>query len=488
MSSAKRKGQGSSGGGDRPTKKNKKNGSRRKEEDDLSDFEEELGSEGTGSEGRSDDEAQTDDLGPDDGLRVQGPDHVGRFLMCGAANWDLYNRKTAPKGCKNTAVKNIYTPHRFAPLDQIRVRVVASGCNAAHSVVITEDFKVYTLGRNEKGQLGTGDCETRTQPYLLESIKDHNVVNASCGRNHTLLLTDRGVVYTMGDNKMGQCGVGSSSPMILQPTRIRYRGPPIVKVVCGADFSVILDLKGALHSFGDPEYGQLGHNTNGEYFVSANKLGRSSEKTPKQITVYIEKTKDHATQVDVADIIDVSCGTNHTVALDSKRRLFSWGFGGYGRLGHAEPKDEYVPRLVKFFVTQARGIKAVYCGSQFSIAVSEYKMAYLFGKTKNTGDVNMYPKPMQDLSGWSIRSLGAGFSSVVIAADNSVISFGASPCFGELGHGEIRKSTSVPMEVKALDGVYVEQVAMGQSHTLMIARDSTPEDKEHIDDLPVYTP
>lgn len=59
-------------------------------------------------------------------------------------------------------------------------------------------------------------------------------------------------------------------------------------------------------------------------------------------------------------------------------------------------------------------------------------MAYLFGKTKNTGEVNMYPKPLQDLSGWTIRSLGAGFSSVVIAADTSVISFGASPCFGEL--------------------------------------------------------
>lgn len=40
--------------------------------------------------------------------------------------------------------------------------------------------------------------------------------------------------------------------------QIRYRGPPIVKVVCGGDFSMILDLKGNLHSFGDPEYGQLG--------------------------------------------------------------------------------------------------------------------------------------------------------------------------------------------------------------------------------------
>ena len=60
------------------------------------------------------------------------------------------------------------------------------------------------------------------------------------------------------------------------------------------------------------------------------------------------------------------------------------------------------------------------------------EMAYLFGKTKNTGEVNMYPIPLQDLYGWTVRSLGAGFSSVVIAADTSVFSFGASPCFGEL--------------------------------------------------------
>lgn len=485
--SAKRK----SGVPESLTKKNKKlrkNGKRG--DDDLSDFEDEFKSDASndGSEGSVVDDELSEDLGPDDGLRVQGPDHIGRLLICGAANWDLYNRKTAPKGCKNTAAKNIYTPHRFAPLDNVKVRVVASGCSAAHSMIITEDYKVYALGRNEKGQLGTNDLETKMQPVLLESIKDINIVNASCGRNHTLLLSDRGIVYAMGDNKMGQCGVGTSAPTVMTPTRVRYRGPPIVKVVCGGDFSIILDLKGNLHSFGDPEYGQLGHNTNGEYFVTANKLGRSCVKVPKQITAYIEKTKDNIKQVNVADIIDVSCGTNHTVALDSKRRLFSWGFGGYGRLGHAEPKDEFVPRLVKFFETQGKGIKAVYCGSQFSIAVSDFKMTYLFGKTKNTGEVNMYPKPLQDLCGWTVRCLGAGLSSVVIAADNSVISFGASPAFGELGHGELRKSTSVPMEVKALDGIYVEQVTLGQAHTLMIAREKTEEEKERVNQLPIYTP
>lgn len=52
----------------------------------------------------------------------------------------------------------------------------------------------------------------------------------------------------------------------------------------------------------------------------------------------------------------------------------------------------------------------------------------------------------------------------------------------------MRKSTSVPMEVKALDGVYIQQVAMGQAHTLFIARDNTPEEKERLEQIPVYTP
>ena len=32
------------------------------------------------------------------------------------------------------------------------------------------------------------------------------------------------------------------------------------------------------------------------------------------------------------------------VAKDTKGRVFTWGFGGYGRLGHADNKDEFVPR------------------------------------------------------------------------------------------------------------------------------------------------
>lgn len=50
----------------------------------------------------------------------------------------------------------------------------------------------------------------------------------------------------------------------------------------------------------------------------------------------------------------------------------------------------------------------------------------------------MYPKPVQDLSGWNIRTIGCANKSIVLAADESTISYGPSPTFGELGECRFR--------------------------------------------------
>lgn len=120
------------------------------------------------------------------------------------------------------------------------------------------------------------------------------------------------------------------------------------------------------------------------------------------------------------------------VAIDSKKRAYSWGFGGFGRLGHAEQKDEMVPRMMRFFDTSSRGVRSVFCGATYSLAINEIGVLYLFGQNKKTGEANMYPKPVQDLSGWHITSVGCSNTSIVISADDTLIAWGASPTFGEL--------------------------------------------------------
>lgn len=59
------------------------------------------------------------------------------------------------------------------------------------------------------------------------------------------------------------------------------------------------------------------------------------------------------------------------IALDKKERVYTWGFGGYGRLGHTDNKDEMMPRLLKFFEGPNRGAVAVAAGSTYSMAVSK---------------------------------------------------------------------------------------------------------------------
>ncbi|KAF9421700.1 hypothetical protein HW555_002381 [Spodoptera exigua] len=420
----------------------------------------------------------------------------GVLMIAGLVSWDLVARRD------NNPTKrthpNLYTFHKFTDR---KYRFIASSCSAGHSVLVDEHGEVYTFGRNTCGQLGFGDTVTRNVPEPVPALRGKNIIHAAVGRHHTLFVTDTGTVYACGDNKCGQCGIGNTTPQVLKPTRVRYRqvsylfsylgmsGAPVVKVGCGAEFSMILDCNGALHSFGLPEYGQLGHNTDGKYFVTSTKLSFHFETVPKHVAHFFEKTKEgHINIVKDVEIVDFSCGNNHTVAIDSRKRAYSWGFGGFGRLGHAEQKDESVPRMIKYFDSQSRGVRSVHCGGTYSLAVNEHGGLFLFGQTKRTGEANMYPKPVQDLSGWNIRSVGTSNTSIVIAADDSLVAWGVSPTYGELGTGDINKSSARPKEVTRMEGLNITQVTMGYSHTLLLCDDAGEEVKAKLASMPTFNP
>lgn len=55
------------------------------------------------------------------------------------------------------------------------------------------------------------------------------------------------------------------------------------------------------------------------------------------------------------------------------------------------------------------------------------------------------------------------------------------------GFGDMRKSSTTPMEVKALEGLYITAVTCGLSHTLLIARDESEAEKAKIAKLEEYS-
>lgn len=204
--------------------------------------------------------------------------------------------------------------------------------------------------------------------------------------------------------------------------------------------------------------------------------------------VFIEKSRDgHVIPVGDVSVLDIAAGINHAVAVDAKKRLFTWGFAGYGRLGHSETKNELIPRNLKTFDYEKRGAKQVWAGSTFTLALDENGLLYFWGQNKSSGEATMYPKTIPDLCGWNVRFVAAANKSIGVLADNSLITWGASPTYGELGYGESKaKSSTTPQEVKLLEGIYVRSIAMGYGHMLMIAKDDTDAEKDKIEKLPSW--
>ncbi|KAG5246447.1 protein RCC [Salix suchowensis] len=396
----------------------------------------------------------------------------GELLFCGATCWDIIGRK------KGAQEGNLISPTRLRPLVGVDIRVVASGSSSCHCVALDVEGRCYTWGRNERGQLGQGDTIQRDRPTVVSELSKYKLIRAGAGRSHSVVVTEDGLSLAFGWNKHGQLGYGSTRNEI-ESSPVRCLVSDVKTTACGADFTVWLSsVEGAsILSAGLPQYGQLGHGTDKEYNTkdSSVRLAYEPQPRPRAIASLAGET-----------IVKVACGTNHTVAVDSNGHVYTWGFGGYGRLGHREQKDEWVPRRVDIFskhnVLPPGAV--ISAGSVNSACTAGGGQLYMWGKIKNTGDDWMYPKPLMDLSGWNLRCMDSGNMHHFVGADNSCISWGHAQN-GELGYGPNgQKSSAVPKKVDILEGMHVIGVACGVGHSMVIV------DRTHVgdglDQLDVY--
>ncbi|MCL7048079.1 hypothetical protein MKW94_029797 [Papaver nudicaule] len=397
----------------------------------------------------------------------------GELLFCGGTNWDTLRQYTL-----RPTHENLISPTRLRPLIGVNIRSVAAGCVSCHCVALDVEGRVYTWGRNKKGQLGHGDMLRRDKPTVVSGLAEHKIIKASAGRAHTVVLTNEGKSFAFGWNKHGQCGTGSAKTEFEQ-SPVSSQVSEVTNVVCGGDFTVWLSsVEGSsILTAGLPQYGQLGHGTDNEYNTksSAVKLAYEAQPRPKAIAAFAEKT-----------IVKVACGTNHTVAVDSEGFVYTWGCGGYGRLGHREQKDEWTPRVVDIF--QRRNVlppnALVAAGALNSAVTAGGGQLYMWGKLKTKGDDWMYPKPLLDLSGWDIRCMDSGATHSFVGADESCISWGHSEN-GELGYGPIGpKSSANPKKVDSLEGMHVLSVACGSAYSMVVVDRTNVGDK--LNQLDVY--
>ena len=299
--------------------------------------------------------------------------HHSVMFVCGAAHsaslaadgtlrtWGWGDRGQLGHG----DLSNLGTPQVvrfFLRSPTLAVRHVA--CGEDHTAVLTRLQQVYTWGDGRRGQLGLGPDALFVHTPSRVGVPD--AVQISCGGHHTMALVEDGSVWTWGSGAQIGHGVfsgcgDSSLPRALDAlTHLRVR-----HIECGLAFSAAVTHTGALYTWGDNKQGQLGQGD------------RLSRYAPRRVDRFPET------------VATTSCGSRHMAALTSSGQLFIWGWGAHGQLGlGSDLSDKTSPVLLSQHTLidgwDHHSMVQVACGWRHTAAVTDEHNLFVWGAIATT--------------------------------------------------------------------------------------------------------
>ncbi|XP_074675793.1 inhibitor of Bruton tyrosine kinase isoform X5 [Strix aluco] len=204
-----------------------------------------------------------------------------------------------------------------------------------HSVFLSHKGQVYTCGHGQGGRLGHGDEQTCLVPRLVEGLAGHQCSQIAAAKDHTVVLTEDGYVYTFGLNTFHQLGILPPPPNCSVPRQVQaknLKGRMVIGVAAGR-FHTVLWTKEAVYTMG-LNGGQLGYllDPNGEKCVTAPR--QVSALHHKDISVSLVSASDGATvcvteRGDIYLLADYQCKKMASKQLNLKKVLVNGGYLEY---------------------------------------------------------------------------------------------------------------------------------------------------------------
>ena len=113
-------------------------------------------------------------------------------------------------------------------------------------------------GLNNDGQLGLSHCKEVVSAVDIPFFEGTKVLDVCGGEFHTLVLTDRNIVYSFGLNKDGQLGIGRDIDHSEDPVLVDVP-EEVVRISSGAHFNYAITATGQLYSWGQGDNFVLGN-------------------------------------------------------------------------------------------------------------------------------------------------------------------------------------------------------------------------------------
>jgi alpha-tubulin suppressor-like RCC1 family protein len=388
------------------------------------------------------------------------------------------------------------------------VRMACAAGNYGHSLTVTETGQLFSFGDGRDGRLGHGNSRSCSFPKPVMEMSKLRVVTVAAGFDHSMVVTEMGCVYTMGNGEDGKLGHGDTESCPLprmvstwprMPTRMR-----VVAVAAGGYHSMVLAADGMVATFGNGEDGKLGHGS------------EQRELMPRVVQTLMNKgVKTRA----------IAAGDGHSMVVTVQGELYTFGASSYGRSGHdagtlrdasmmrhihphlhplpttyqledgggggSSYRGDMAARYNQQHVARAGGSEGVGSSASSSrVSVWHNGTAGSGGGSSTDGGSGrsrsgsgsgsgsgqdassqsacMVPKLVGALRGTIIVAVAAGgYHSLALSAAGQLYTFGSGD-EGQLGTGNT-DSHGVPLVVEALRGVKIAAVTAGGEHTLAVS-------------------
>ena len=349
---------------------------------------------------------------------------------------------------------------------------------------------VMTFGGGYNGQLGSVELAKSKKPVATPALVELPADSASdprrvaCGASHTVVCTNAGQVYSWGFGAAGQLGCELLNEKQPVPRLIQsLLKVPIATVAAGRSHTMMLSCTGDIYTCGSGKDGQLGHN--GHQTVPIPQLVKTSDLP----TAFAKPITFKA----------IAAGDLHSVALSTDGRVYSWGSGVYGELGHGYARSGSIgvggagdadlkvlrPKAIEALPL---GCTTVACGSAQTSAVSKAGVLWVMGSVENyvlaanggdespqsaatiaakaTSQFVYTPAKVALPNKRKVQAVACGKSHVVVLDSSGDVWAVGNGGSGQLGHG---KRSDVCTARPVLIGKRIASIAAGRYHTVAIS-------------------
>ncbi|KAJ8785491.1 hypothetical protein J1605_007088 [Eschrichtius robustus] len=237
-------------------------------------------------------------------------------------------------------------------------------------------------------------------------------------------------IFVLGTNCCGCLGLGDVQSTI-EPRRLEsLSGKKIACLSYGSGPHVVLaTAEGEVFTWGHNGYSQLGNGTTNHGLV------------PCHISTNLSNKQ----------VIEVACGSYHSLVLTSDGEVFAWGYNNSGQVGSASTANQPIPRRVTGCL-QNKVVVNIACGQMCSMAVVNTGEVYVWGYNGNgqlgLGSSGNQPTPCRvaALQGIRVQRVACGYAHTLVLTDEGQVYAWGANSYGQLGTGN-KSNQSYPTPV-----------------------------------------